>query len=228
VALAASGFVQAMLVNYEDELTSTFGVEHSLGDALRFPVYVATFTPDGVDRLARTRAALPAALAKRLAEAETNGDADPRFELRLQLLPKLGPRDDAGGPVTFVSEASLSDEQRAALAGVGDRGMVVVRERHLPVSNVDKLKASEASRRISARLPFRFNLHFHFVRAWKQLGVRPAGGSRHPERTDERYCVYDAAHDDYLYTDAFVDLVVSRVGTDADYRAFFEREPIAK
>jgi hypothetical protein len=228
VGVATAGYVQAMLMNYEEELTSSFGAEHTVADELRFPVYVATFTPDGVDQLQRTQESLPEELGQLLADARSDPAAeDQRFEFRLHLVPKQGPRPEADVSLTFLREEDLSDEQRAALAAL-DAGTVIVRERHRPVSNVDKMKPGEAARRIEQRIPFRFSLYYHFILAWKRLNVRPDGGARFPERTDERYCVYDAAHYDYLYTDAFVDLVVDRISTAEGYEEFFGFAPQPK
>ena len=229
VAVASSGYVQALLLNYEEELTSTFGAEHSLGDDLRFPVFVATFTPDGVDRMMRAQESLPKELAQLLSDAGDEArETDPRFEFRLHLVPKQGPRADDDVSLTFLREEDLSDDQRETLAGLDTSGMVIVRERHRPVSNVDKMKPGEAARRIEQAIPFRFSLYYHFILAWKRLGVRPDGGAKFPERTDERYCVYDAAHHDYLYTDAFVDLVLERIATTEGFEEFFGFPPQPK
>ena len=229
VAAATTGYVQAMLMNYEEELTSTFGAEHSLADELRFPVYIATFTPDGVDRMMRAQESLPKELAKVLTDSREEAVAsDQRFEFRLHLVPKQGPRPETDVSLTFLREEELSDEQRETLAGLDPTGMVIVRERHRPVSNVDKMKPGEAARKIEQSILFRFSLYYHFILAWKRLAVRPDGGAKFPERTDERYCVYDAAHHDYLYTDAFVDLVIDQIRTPEGYEEFFGFPPQEK
>jgi hypothetical protein len=229
VAVAASGYTQALLMNYEEELTSTFGAEHSLGDELRFPVFIATFTPDGVDRMMRAQGSLPKELAQLLRDAGDPALAgDQRYEFRLHLVPKQGPRAEDDVSLTFLREEELSEEQRSALAGLDAKGMVIVRERHRPVSNVDKMKPGEAARRIEQSIPWRFSLYYHFILAWKRLGVRPDGGARFPERTDERYCVYDAAHHDYLYTDEFVDVVVQHIVTREGFQDFFGFPPQEK
>src|SRR5688500_14782076 len=140
VAADTTGYLQAMLMNYEEELTSTFWAEHSLADELRFPVYIATFTPDGVDRMMRAQESLPKEIAKLLSDLRDDpAAADQRLEFRLHLVPKQGPRPDADASLTFLREEELSDEQREALAGI-DPDTVIVRERHRPVSNVDKMK----------------------------------------------------------------------------------------
>ena len=228
VGAATAGYLQAMLMNYEEELTSTFGAEHSVADKLRFPVYIATFTPDGVDRMMRAQESLPKELAKLLADArEDPAAADQRFEFRLHLVPKQGP-PDADASLTFLREEELSDEQRETLAGIDPKDTVIVRERHRPVSNVDKMKPGEAARKIEQSIPFRFSLYYHFILAWKRLGVRPDGGAKFPERTDERYCVYDAAHHDYLYTKDFVDVVVAQISTAEGFEEFFGFAPQEK
>lgn len=229
LAAATSGYVQALLVNYEEELTSTFGAEHSVADDLRFPVFVATFTPDGVDRMIRAQESLPKELAKLLADSRDDPVADDqRFEFRLHLVPKQGPPSDADVSLTFLPEEELNDDQRETLAELDQSGTVIVRERHRPVSNVDKMKPGEVARKIDQSIPFRFSLYYHFILSWKRLGVRPDGGAKFPERTDERYCVYDAAHHDYLYTDAFVNLVLSRISTVEGFEEFFGFPPQPK
>jgi hypothetical protein len=47
-----------------------------------------------------------------------------------------------------------------------------------------------------------FNASAEFPQAWKRLKLRPRGSARGNAKkiTDERYCVYDAAHGDYIRT----------------------------
>jgi len=40
IDLAATGYAQAQLLNFEQELTATFGEKYSLGEQLRFPIFV--------------------------------------------------------------------------------------------------------------------------------------------------------------------------------------------
>jgi hypothetical protein len=74
-------------------------------------------------------------------------------------------------------------------------------DRRLPgVASAGMMRPGTAAGRIQERIPFKFSVYSHFARAWRRLGCRPQSGSVHPERTDERYCVYDESHGDYLYT----------------------------
>jgi hypothetical protein len=121
-------------------------------------------------------------------------------------VPKTGPKSEADMSVRFVREEDLTDEQRTALANL-EQGIVVIREKVRPVANANYLKPSECVRAIRELVPFEFNM-YNFTEAWKKLDVRPRAGSKHPERTDEKYCVYDKPHDDYVYTEAFVKVTV--------------------
>jgi hypothetical protein len=66
----------------------------------------------------------------------------------------------------------------------------VVREQMRPVASAGLMRPSVGAARIEERIPFVFNLH-HFVLAYRTLQCRPATGDSHPERTDERYRMYD-------------------------------------
>jgi len=44
----------------------------------------------------------------------------------------------------------------------------------------------------------------HHVLAWRHHEVRPTSNAADPARTDSRYCFYDRAHNDYLYSSAWV------------------------
>ncbi len=50
---SVSGHAQALLLNYEEELTTQFGLTASLATRLRFPVFVGSFTTEGRRRSSR-------------------------------------------------------------------------------------------------------------------------------------------------------------------------------
>jgi hypothetical protein len=68
----------------------------------------------------------------------------------------------------------------------------------------------------------------HFTKAWKVTGCRPPTGSKHPERTIEKYCVYDEPHRDYLYTAAYGEKLVREAKAPARFERFFKVPAILK
>jgi hypothetical protein len=214
IAVRTAGYLQAMLVNFEALLLDAFGASESIGDQLRFPVFVDAITAGRGDEGARRRRPVPAPVEQLLEGFEAGLDPellqDQRYELRIRLVPQLGPKAEHDAAVTFVREEDLTPEQREALATLG------------------LLRPAAAAAAIEARIPFKFGPSSEFPRAWRALGVRPPAGDPNPERTDERYCTYDEPHRDYLYTAAFVDKVVRNADTPAKYRQLIGREPRPK
>lgn len=231
ITVATSGYAQALLLNFEEELTSAFGMDQSLGEQLRFPIFVGSITAVGQAKLQELRNTLPRDARDFLARFEADLDpavtSDQRYEFRINLVPKLGPKSQAEAALTFVRESDLNEEERKALQDLGRGGAVIVREHTRPIASAGLYKPTRAAALIEERLPFRFGTH-HVVRAWKNLGCRPGSRATHPERTDEKYCVYDEPHKDYLYTPAFVEKIVREVDTAEKFKAFTALDPVAK
>lgn len=194
IDVASAGYAQASLLNYEHELTSTFGDAHSLADSLRVPLFIGTFTAQGAERLRKAKRSLPMDVRHLLAAAEDDVDTgvleDLRYEFRVHLVPMTGPKTEADLSLTFVREEDLTDEERTVLTTLGRAGTVILRERQRAVANHGLMRPKAAVVAVQQQIPYRFTMG-SFVRAWKTLKVRPETGSAHPERTDERYCVYD-------------------------------------
>ncbi|WP_063714199.1 hypothetical protein [Amycolatopsis balhimycina] len=124
----------------------------------------------------------------------------------------------------FTRYDDLSDEQRAAVEAIGKKGYVVVRERKRPVVGHGLVKPREAAKQVQEQIPFCFNTNL-FAKAWKKLGGRPATGDAHPEKTDEKYCLYNELHNDYGYTPAYVAKLVRECATEAGFRTLVGTAP---
>jgi hypothetical protein len=223
IALATSGYAQALLLNFEEELTSAFGADASLGEKLRFPIFVGQITALGEARIEELHESLPNVTRDFLARFESDLDPlivqDQRYEFRINLIPKLGPKTEADRAISFVREADLSEEEKTTLEALGRMGSVIVREQVRPVAGAGLMKPTLVVSRVQERIPFKFNMH-SFVESWKKLACRPLAGAAHPERTDERYVVYDVNHRDSLYTPAFIEKVVRETSTAARHLSF--------
>ena len=221
LAAAVSGQAQALLLNYEKELTDQFGMASSLATRLRFPVFVGSFTSEGEKALLQLRKRLPVSMRKFLAEYHANLDStvsdDPRYELRLRVLQELAPKDSDALAIQYTRYDDLTPDERIAVEGLGRKGNVIVRERVRNVAGAGELRAMEVVKAVQARIPYQFNSD-DFRRAWKALKVRPATKSPHPEGTEEKYSTYDTRHRDYGYKPAYVEKLVRECSTSAGYR----------
>lgn len=64
----------------------------------------------------------------------------------------------------------------------------------------------------------KFNLDTH-ARCWRKYKVRPPSGSESPQETDWKYCIYDKLHNDYGYTQAWVDFLVEKLKEPEEFDA---------
>lgn len=222
------GQAQALLLNYEEELVQQFGEIASLATHLRFPVFIGSFTDQGERTLRRLRTTLPAPLRRFIAEYESGLPptvADhPRYELRLRVVNELAPKDPDALAIQYTRYDDMTDDQKAAVEQLGRKGLVVVREQNRGVVNLELLKPRQVVHEVAAQLPFVFHMG-HFVKAWQRLGIRPANGSDHPERTNDKYCYFDKLHGDYGYTPAYVKKLIRDLTTLQGWQSYFEGSP---
>jgi hypothetical protein len=203
LATALAGKSQAHVMNYEQTLTTWFGAHEGLADSLRFPVFMSSLTPDAVKVLKETHRKLPKRVTKFIREHDATLPAevqeDWRYDFRVLLLPQTGPKTEADAVMRFVREDEMNDEQRQAR----DVVQTIVRNRPVSVQNKGRHKPGTVVAKVSADLGVKFSMNDH-VSSWRHFKVRPAADASRPELTDDRYCVWDEPHSDYLYTDAWV------------------------
>lgn len=220
IAVVTAGHAQACVLNYEVELLDTFGQRWSLGESLRFPLIVSTFTQQGVSDLTALQKKLPKGVRTFIADFTAGLDRavaeDDSFELRLNLIPKRTSATDADLALTFVRLEDLDKADRDTVKRLGTVGKAVVVTKDRPVHNLGRLRPCDVVEQVAAAIPFEFKMH-HFVAAWKRLTVRPLKGAGDPFKTDRRYCVYDPVHRDYVYTPAFAERLIRRCGAEGDF-----------
>lgn len=214
--VAVSGHSHALLLNFEEELTSTFGADLSLAEVLRFPVFVGTFTTEGEKTLTTLRDKLPADLKRFIAEYHAGLDSeiedDTRFELRLRVVLQHANRDTAGMSMQFTRWDDMTDAEKARFEALGKTGQTVVRERSRPVVGLGLLRPTEVAGQVEAEIPFKFNVA-HATGAWKVAKIRPPTDSAKPERTVDKYCMYVEVSKAYGYTPAWVKRLIRECST---------------
>jgi hypothetical protein len=227
---AVAGKSHAFLLNYEEELTHQFGVELSMANILRFPVFIGTFTEPAAEALARLQKSLPADLHNFLAEFDAGVSdeirQDSHYNLRLRVLLEAS-TSRADMAIQFDRYEDLTDEQRARIDQLGQSGRVIVRQQDRPVRNQNFHTATSVVSQVAENIPFIFNT-YDFSQAWKKGSVRPSPGAADPKRTKSDFCVYDSLHRDYGYTDAYVKYLVKKCSTAEGFRQIVGRDPRLK
>jgi hypothetical protein len=100
---------------------------------------------------------------------------------------------------------------------------VLIKEKHVPIANLGLFKPKHITKTVGKRLQRQFSMADH-VCSWKFYKCRPISGAAKPENTDSRYCVYDSVHRDYVYTQAWIDKLVTELSDATTYELVLGRE----
>lgn len=208
-----AGKITALLVNFERTMASSFGERSSLGERLRIPVSLGPLASHAAELRERTYDEAPASLVRFIETYDERVGsairASESYDFRLYLMPKASPRE-RDLPIEFVDLSVLSPEEATAV----ENARVIIRDRQVEAINVNRLKASEVVARLQGTFAG-FSLYHHTL-AWRHYGIRPSGIAVDPAKTDSAYALYDRAHRDYLYTEAWVERLRAALASDPE------------
>lgn len=231
VQAVTGGRAHALVINFEKEMVAFFGEKHTIGDKLRFPVFVQSITEAGAEELRKLERSVPKATSAFLSRFESglaqDVRDDARYDFRVRLVPIVGAKTDADLAVNFVNIDKLSDEEVATLMAAGREGKVLTKIKRVDVASKDKLLPSQVVRDVNDRVPYVFTMNHHTL-LWKHFAIRPSGRTGDRSITDPRYCVYDEPFKSYVYTKAWVEKIVREVGTPEKLRALVGIAPRTK
>ena len=222
------GELQAALMNLEEYHSREFGEKYALEESLPISLQFSREISPEKDKAIETLAA-GAQNVREYIETFRGGLRDEvrnsiGYSYSVYLMPRVANRPSAAAAaVEFLDWAKLDDEKRKEL----EKSIVLSKEKVVPVSNVDNLKPGAVVTLVASKLQFVFNMHHH-TKAWRYYKVRPKGGSREPQRTIARYCIYDQAHRDYLYTEAWVEKLMRELSDKIKFREVTDQDPREK
>lgn len=145
-------------------------------------MFVSAIAEDAAEAVKLVRAQVPKGVLDWVqdfdAALEPELSADQRFDFRIYLIPHTGPKSEADASMTFIRVDELTAEQRAVV----DQVRTIIREKHVPVEDLNRFKAGEVVELVAARLDAPFTTFMH-SQAWKFFGVRPLTEAPNPAAT---------------------------------------------
>lgn len=211
----------ACIINFEAEVTRRFGTDETLGNELKFPIFVQSLTPAGFEQQRAMRRGLPQRVANYISEFQKSVPdevrSDERFAYRLLLIPMQGPKTDADLALNYVRQDALGEEDLKQL--VGKEGSVIVAEKFRDAVHGDEMLPKAATAAVAARIDFAFTLH-DFTTLRKKWEIGPAkSGSRSQMRKSPGFCVYAPAFSQFVYRPKLVDRMVGALQTAEKFEA---------
>lgn len=218
IAALVAGKTQAYLLNYEQTIVELFGDDEGLADELRFPLFLSSITGDAVASLKKIRARVPKGVLEWVQDFDTSIEpdiaADQRFDFKVYLIPYKGAKTDADAAMTFVHEDQLTEDQK----GVMDQVRTIIRDRTVPVDDLDKFLPKQVVEQVNERIDREFSVHMH-TQAWRYFEVRPASDAPDKFKTKVQYCYWNKLVKNYVYTPAWVDYLVRKLSDHEVYDA---------
>jgi hypothetical protein len=223
------GECQAALMNLEALISSQFGPRYALAEQLAVALQFSGLVPAEKRKAAGKLAAAAAKTIKDYVETFRAGLPSStlnstKYSFNVYLIPKVANRKQfADAAVEFIKVDEASPEELERLEKLN----VLIKEKHIPIANFGFLKASEVVADVKNAIPHHFTMGSHTA-AWKHFKIRPRTGDAKPELTTPEFCVRDRAHNDYLYTKAWVEKLCRDLADPGKYQQIVGAPPRPK
>jgi hypothetical protein len=199
------GLFQACCLNFDKAICDMFGSRLTLSHDLSFAIQ---FTKMNLEQLTTlNRYEVPAhidSVDARLTEGMTEAQiADLEYQFRVVYTL------DA----VTQSRAHFQFVQPDSAEGKDIRNVLV---QHKLADHLYPYKPGDVVSLVHQKTDKAFTQHNH-TQAWRKFAVRPRKGAAQPENTKRDYCVYHAAHNDYTYSDQWVEYLVAEVSDNQKF-----------
>ena len=190
---------QACCLNFDKTIVELFGAKASLQNELSIALQFGKLT---VEQAAQVQmydipgyvTALDAHIKSGMTEEELN---DLEYQFRV---------------VYTLESASKGTSHIQFLHPDSEEGKSVhnVLQKFKIADEIYPYKPGEVAKEVAklSKMPFRLSDH---TAAWKSHKVRPNAGSKNPDKTDRRYCIYHSAHRDYTYSQRWVQMLAAEL-----------------
>jgi hypothetical protein len=224
------GECQAMLLNLDELLEKEFGSKYRLRECLSFALQLFPSLESLADPVKHRPESKPVVdfIQQFRSTISPEITASGRYSFKAFLIQVANHKSEHALPIQFVHYDKLSEEERKHVAHL----VAMVKFKEVPVTNLHLMKAGEVVKKVQTALGNpkvqrsnmqvdRFNLNIH-ASCWRKYKVRPPSGHSNPEQTDYRYCVYDRLHNDYGYTDAWVDFLAEKLRDPTEFDSHYK------
>ncbi len=210
------GECQSLLLNFDSLLGKHFGAKYQLREVLSFSLQMF---PSGQSFAEAAKGSKNAKEIKKFIESyrTTLGasvSASDQYAFKAFLIQVANHQSADALPIQFIHRDQLSPEQQDQLESF----TVAVKWKKPNVSNTGLLKPKDVISAVQSQLGKKFSIHLHTL-SWKRYSVRPPSGSKKPEATQTKYCIYDTLHQDYGYTHEWVTFLVDKLKDESEYKA---------
>ncbi|KPL57817.1 DUF3644 domain-containing protein [Rossellomorea vietnamensis] len=204
------GECQALLYNFEKTLVKLFGEEYGINENLAFSLQFSRIMTKEQRQAQKNLLSnevqnLVDYITKYRSELSEEVYNSQEFSVKLIAIPKVASASRNDLSIEFLRWDTLSPEEQEEV----QRLTAIVKDKVVRVEGVNtgRHRPSIIVEKVIESGVTDFTINNHTI-MWKLFNVRPPIDAEDPFDTNTKYCYYDQAHNDYLYTDAWVDFIV--------------------
>lgn len=204
------GECQALLYNYENTLVKLFGEEYSINENLAFSLQFSRVVTKEQRQAQKNMMSsevqdLISYIDKYRRELSEEVFNSQEYSVKLIVIPKVASATRNDLSVEFIKWETLSPEDQEVVQKLHSiikdkivRVEAINAGRHRPSIVVKKIKEG-GIKDLSIS---------HHTALWQIFKIRPSNNDEDPFDTNTKYCYYDQAHKDYLYTEQWVIFII--------------------
>ncbi|MGB0868994.1 MAG: DUF3644 domain-containing protein [Flavobacteriales bacterium] len=215
VGVMIFGECQALLYNYENTLIDFFGEEYALNESLSFSIQFSRI---------RKKTQLESSkklLSKEIKELKSFIDTyrgslsdeifnTQEYSIKLIQVPKISNTNRNDLAIEFVNWNSVSESDQKNYNKI----TAIIKDKVIKKEaiNPGKRKPSDVITKINNEIDFNIN-HYDHKCLYSCFRIRPSSsnGIDDPFDTNANYCHYDEVHNDYVYQDAWAELIIEGI-----------------
>ena len=207
------GECQSLLFNYENLVVSLFGEGYSINTCLAYSLQFSQLRSQNQITSQKTL------LSKDMLDIKKYIDKyrtdlpqaiydSQEFSIKLLQIPKVSNTNRSDLSIEFVNWSELDEKDKENYRKV----TTIIKDKIVKqkVANVNLLKPSHVISEIQRRTKVKISQNLHCM-LWKAFSVRPSKDSDDKFNTNDKYCIYDEPHNDYLYTEEWVCFLVDLI-----------------
>lgn len=228
------GECQASLFNFDQFIEKEFGERYCIREALSFSLQMFP-SKESLSAAIKTNSVANNVFTfinNYRSSISTDIIESGHFSFKAFLIQIANHQNSDTLPIQFIQWDKLTEEEKTKARKVV--AMVKQKQTEVPVINGDLFKPKDIVQKVQEGLGNRsiqkggktvdyFNMNTH-SRAWKKYNVRPSGKTKTPSKTNKEYCIYDKAHDDYLYKENWIAFLVDKLSEDNEYDSLYSSD----
>ena len=203
------GECQSLLFNYESLLINLFGEDYSINTCLAYALQFSQM------RAKEQFVSQKMLLSKDMQDIKRYIDKyktdlpqeiydSQEYSVKLLQIPKVSNTSRSELAIEFVNWKSIDESDRENYAKI----TTIIKDKLVPQSvlNANLLKPSGVTAAVKEKTGIDIKIHNHTL-LWKAFNIRPNNNSKTKFETIEKYCIYDEPHDDFLFTEEWVNFI---------------------